>query len=172
MKSASAMSLMIRNKKKQMSQTDAGSEDDIQGMTEPERRARADQQDPRQDGGRDDAIEGLSAAEEADSKDLEDKVNINSYAYGGRVLDKRPGMSQGPEDKDLQDLEIERQNQTADQNDSNDPKMHDQGQGLSNEAEDNQEQDEQKMHMNENANHMDNEKELLRRARLKKSMSR
>lgn len=61
---------------------------------------------------------------------------VKEYAYGGRVLDERPGDDQGPEDSDLQDRQIERQDETADQNDHNMPMMRNAGQMLSNAVED------------------------------------
>lgn len=97
------------------------------------------------------------------------------YAFGGRVLDERPGDDQGPEDSDLQDKEIERMYETADQNDHNEREIRDQGQHLSNESEDHEEEREQPIHKDRNANHEDYEKELLRNvrmSRLRKSMSR
>jgi hypothetical protein len=76
----------------------------------------------------------------------------------------------GSPKEDLQDLDIERQNETAEQNDENTPKERSEGLDLSNASEDKMEEVEQKNHKDENANHMDNEKELLRHARLRKSM--
>ncbi len=135
MKNPSALSMMIRNKKKQKPQTDAGSEDDIQRLT---------------------------ALEENELPTQEDEVNM---AYGGEVLDKRPGRDQGPEASDLQDEEIERQNETTDAMDDNIPVKRTMGQQLSNASESSEEEDEQSNHENDRADRRDDEKELLRNVR-------
>jgi hypothetical protein len=90
---------------------------------------------------------------------------VKEYAYGGRVLDERPGDDQGPEDSDLQDRQIERQNETAAQNDDNMPEPDMQGERESNASEDVMEEREQPLNQDRNANHEDHEKELLRNAR-------
>jgi hypothetical protein len=90
---------------------------------------------------------------------------VKEYAYGGRVLEERPGLDQGPEDCDLQDSEIERQGETAEQNDDNIPKADMQGEHESNANEDHTEEREQPLNQDRNANHEDHEKELLRNAR-------
>jgi hypothetical protein len=138
MKNPSVLSMMIRNKKKQKPQTDAGSEDDIQALT---------------------------ALEENEEPTQDDAVHANSYAYGGRVVDKRPGKDQGPEDSDLQDSEIERQNETTDAMDDNIPVKRTMGQQLSNASESSEEEDEQSNHENDRADRRDDEKELLRHVR-------
>lgn len=76
----------------------------------------------------------------------------------------------GSPKEDLQDLEIERQNETSAQTDHNTPEERSEGLDLSNKAEDADEMKEQSNHKDENANHRDDEKELLRHARLRKSM--
>jgi hypothetical protein len=169
MKSPKEMSAMIRSRKKKAFEsdseaTDPGTKDDIQakrGYSSP-------QEDKRDDDGANSDLELARHGED----DQEDSVKPMDYAFGGRVLDSRPGYSQGPMDSDLQDKEIERQNETTKALDKNMPKKHDQGQHLSNSSEQSEEMDEQKIHENRNDLHENNEKELLRKVRIRKSMGR
>lgn len=81
--------------------------------------------------------------------------------------------SGGSPECDLQDLDIERQNETTKDLDKNHPMEHSSGEYLSNSAESTEEQHEQKTHKGENANERDDEKELLRhvrKSRIKKMM--
>jgi hypothetical protein len=203
MRSPSAMSKFIRARKmakggdiSKRYEVSSGSDEHHEMKTEAERRTRPTQQDKRDDDGASGAIESDRSWEASpeDKRDddgaLENHIDdsdqgsrsrypkkIQEYAFGGRVLDERPGYDQGPEDSDLQDKEIGRMYETADQNDRNSPMHVDkkQGQNLSNESEDHQEEQEQPIHKDRNANHEDYEKELLRNvrmSRLRKSMSR
>lgn len=78
----------------------------------------------------------------------------------------------GSPKEDLQDLEIDRQNHSTEAMDSNDPKEHDEGHDMSNASESKEEEMEQKNHQGDNANERDDEKELLRKVRIKKMMSK
>jgi hypothetical protein len=169
----------------------SGSDEHHESETEAERRMRPTQQDKQDDDGASGAMQSDRALEPimqgkvneyAADENREDYSNqgsrskfphkIQEYAYGGRVLDERPGDDQGPEDSDLQDREIERQNETADQNDRNYREKRDQGQHLSNASEDRQEEHKQPMHENERADRRDDEKEYFRMLRLRKAMGR
>lgn len=85
-----------------------------------------------------------------------------------KIRDQKRKNQEG--DQDLQDAEIEHQNEATDELDKNEPEMHNDENDQSPSSEMSEEQKSQSNHKDANANHEDNEKELLRRARLKKSM--
>ncbi len=81
----------------------------------------------------------------------------------------------GSPKEDLQDLELDRQNHSTEALDKNTPKEHDEGNDKSNADESSEETRSQDNHKDDNANHQDNEKELLRnvrKGRIKKMMGR
>jgi hypothetical protein len=67
--------------------------------------------------------------------------------------------------EDLQDLEIERQQETTDKMDHNDPVERNEGLDESNASEHREEEQEQSNHKDERADKRDDEKELLRNVR-------
>lgn len=76
------------------------------------------------------------------------------------VIDRMNGIRD-----DKADLDQDRNNHSTEALDHNDPKERDEGHDLSNAQESEQETHEQDNHKDANANHEDNEKELLRNVR-------
>ncbi len=80
--------------------------------------------------------------------------------------------SGGSPKEDLQDLEIARQDETTEALDHNDPKERSEGHDMSNAAESREEEQSQSNHKDERADKRDDEKELLRKVRARKVISR